>query len=94
MENFALYYRPFPKELHGDIRGMITRRKNCYIILIDSSIPEQQQIAALKHELSHIALNHYNQPERDLEQCEAEAISFADKMTDPEFKELLSYRIN
>lgn len=54
-------YRPFPKEIHGSVFGITKEQNNRFLILIDNENTAEEQDFALRHELSHIALNHFAQ---------------------------------
>ena len=98
MQPFKLYYEPFPARARSICRGLVTysRERRCYVIIIDSQLDSEQKKASLKHELSHLALNHIeqrvldNRPEDDLED---EAAVYAEQMTEEEFSRLMAFQI-
>lgn len=92
MEYFRIKYVPFPDMLHNSIKGMATRRdgKTCTIV-IDSRLNAADRLHALKHELSHIFLDHHHQEARALKEIEAEAEAHEAAMTEDEFDQLMSY---
>lgn len=93
MESFKLRRIPFPQEARGHILGATQKRKGYCLIAIDSTLPEETQAIALRHELAHLALDHYNRPEY-LADLEPEAERYAHSMTDEEFNALMKYQIN
>lgn len=95
MKQFKLQYIPFVEEIRGYVRGIARMdvKRGRYYIYIDSTLPQDQQKWTLKHELAHIYLGHLDNPERDVEEVEAEADAKADTMTDEELNELLKWAI-
>lgn len=89
MESFTLIYRPFPPDCGGDVHGIISGAGERAMIIIDSAQDEQTQQRALRHELAHLALNHLSDFERTVEQLEAEADDYAERMSESEFEELM-----
>lgn len=90
MQNFRIRFKPFPPEVHGLIGGVTGGKPGGMLtVLIDSTLPEDEQKKTLKHELAHIFLNHFDQDERDIEDIEAEADATAASMTDAEMERLL-----
>ena len=94
MKAFRLFYKPFPNNI-TDVHGVAEYdvKQNRFTILINTNISEAEQMHTLRHELSHIALNHHSQLNRSLEEIENEADVYADIMSDAEFENLMSYRI-
>lgn len=95
MPRFNLYYVPFPEQIRGIIRGAVQCKQNSYLVLIDSSLTDEQQSFSLKHELSHILLGHFDYDSEsylaNIEKVEAEANQYAEQMTDDEFQYIMSY---
>lgn len=91
MKPFSLFYVNFPAGCEGTIYGMTGKCwDGGYIIAIDSSQDERTQENALKHELSHILLNHF-ESKRALEEVEREADEHAQQMTKAELDHLLTF---
>lgn len=103
---FRIIYRPFPNEIKGLVGGGVEKESDdCYLILIDSDLSEQKQDFTLRHELAHIAMNHfdYTLPFDEVcktgsfgegwEQREKEADSIAEKMTVDELLSLWDHPI-
>ena len=88
MQAFTLIYKPFPAECAGAVRGILSAAGGRVRIVIDSNQDEQTQRHALRHELAHLVLNHLDDA-RSIEEIEAEADAYADRMTDSEFAELM-----
>lgn len=63
------------------------------LILIDSTAPAAEQAKTLRHELAHIALDHFDDTARSLQQLEAEADSFAEQLTDTDVAALMQWAI-
>ena len=93
MQRFKLVYRAFPDAAQGQVCGLTQQRQGYCLILIDSAAPTERQAAALRHELAHVALNHFSDNARSLQQLEAEADSFAERLTAADFEKLMQYRI-
>ena len=93
MQHFKLVYRDFPNAAQGQVYGLTQQRQGYCLIWIDSAAPADRQAAALRHELAHIALDHFSDNARSLRQLEAEADSFAERLTAAEFEKLMQYRI-
>ena len=92
MQAFTLIYKPFPAECAGAVHGILSAAGGRVRIVIDSNQDEQTQRHALRHELAHLALNHLDDARsiaRSIEEIEAEADAYADRMTDSEFAELM-----
>ena len=69
-----IMYQAFPQELRGRVTGLTSAKfEGKYIILIDSTRPPLQQRFTLGHELAHICLNHFEQPDRPVREQEREA---------------------
>ena len=101
MMPFKVVYQVFPPGLHGIICGGVERRKNGYIILIDSLLTDEEKDHTLRHELSHIILNHFEDVPEDAdhgffcrsETQEAEAEEYANSMTDAELESLMQLAV-
>ena len=93
MQKFGLVYTPFPPEAGRALTGATQQRKGYCLILIDSTAPAETQAATLRHELAHIALNHFADTTRDLQEIEAEANSYAARMTKSEFDALMAWEM-
>lgn len=91
MSPFTVYYVKLPSDV-GGAAGYDTKNDR-YIIAVNDELTEDEEIRTLKHELSHILLDHHNQFDRDLEEIENEADRYADQMTDEEFSELMTYQV-
>ena len=102
MQKFNLGYFVFPECIHGIIYGAVMRNKGTIAVYIDSSLTETEQAFALRHELSHIALNHLDAKYQGdgilidsgfyiSDAQEAEANEYAERMTDAELSELMKY---
>ena len=90
---FKLFEKPFD---FLDVRGATrysVRKKEC-IILVNGSLDQAQKRLTLKHELSHILLNHFEREEEPIQLLEKEAEDYAANMTEEEFEALMAYRIN
>lgn len=95
---FRIIYRPFPNEIKGLIGGGVQKESNdCYLILIDSDLPEPEQDFTLRHELAHVALGHLETGSgvfgRGWKQREKKADSIAEKMTVDELLSLWDHPI-
>ena len=72
-----------------------------YGIMINCNRTEAEQVRALKHELSHLVLGHLTDGRTEttkiysdnFDDVEREADDYADRMTDDEFRELMTYQI-
>lgn len=95
MQNFRLFYKPFPPEYHGIIKGATGGKPGGRLtILIDSLLSAAEQKKTLKHELAHIALGHFSDTEeRGVTELEAEADAKAESMTEEELETLLKWAI-
>ena len=93
MMNFKILYRPFVEPLKGNARGFTALWRNKYYIVIDSDLGPLEREKTLKHELSHIYLNHFEQIDRDQDEMEDEAIAHAAAMTETEFQDLMKYAV-
>lgn len=91
MQYFRLVYKPFPRAAQGIVYGLTQQRQGYCLILIDSTAPADEQAAALRHELAHIALNHFSDT-RSAEKLEQEADSL--DLTDEDIERLMQYRIH
>lgn len=81
-------YISFPDDIHGIIKGMVQEQSKAnYLIAIDDRNTEGEQSFALRHELSHIALKHFDDS-FPLEAAERQADSLAEKMTVDELMRL------
>ncbi len=98
-------YRPFPKKIHGSVEGLTQKQNDHFLILIDDGNSAEIQDFALRHELAHIALNHFDKTlpidevisngcnfGDEWEQREKEADSLAGLMTAEELREICSRR--
>lgn len=96
-----MIYRPFPKKIHGLIAGAVQKQNDYYLVLIDDGNPAETQDFALRHELAHIALNHFDKTlpidevvsngcnfGDEWEQREKKADSLAELMTAEEIKQI------
>ena len=108
MQRFKLIYQAFPEELSkSGVNGLTIQKGNDLIILIDNAASSERQDFMLRHELSHIVLDHLSKTkpidqidsfgdsmfgDRGIER-EKEADLYAEKMTDQELSELMSYQI-
>lgn len=108
MQNFRLIYEPFPDELsRSGVNGFTIQQGQKIVILIDSSVSSERQDFILKHELSHIVLDHLSET-KPIDQIdsfgdsmfgdgwierEKAADLYAERMTDQEFSDLMSYQI-
>lgn len=71
---------PFPDNVQGNVKGMCLPGKGCYIVLIDSTQPPEQQKLSIGHELAHIFLGHLDKGHnKSMEAMEREAKANADK---------------
>lgn len=80
-------YMAFPEDMRGKTFGVTIEnpdKVDQYVILIDDTRSKEVQKLTLKHELSHITLNHFHQPWKTDDEREAEAESKAIEMTDDE----------
>ena len=86
-------YIPFPVPV-GTVGGITRLDVNTgrFLIAINNQEPDDELIQILKHELSHIALGHFDD-NRDIKEIEKEAEDYADQMTDDEFSELMTYQV-
>ena len=91
MERFRLTYYVPPEELQGQVCGTTRLCKGKYSVYIDSTPPAEEQDMTLRHELAHIALDHFSANGKTLRQIEEEAVNYAAKMTDEEFQQLMSF---
>ena len=89
MKHFRTYYRPLP----GGVKAAVRPCKDEYIILINSTLPEDQQRRELKHELAHIYLDHYAQHSKPIAAIEEEANAMADTMTDEVLLDLMQWQV-
>ena len=94
MKPFKLDYRPFPAECRGAVTGMTCLCGGQLQILIDSTAPAAEQAETLRHELSHIALDHFDDTNRSIQQIEAEADSYAEQLTDADVAALMQWCTN
>ena len=94
MKAFRLFYKKFPDNI-TDIHGIAEYdvNRNMFTILINTNISEAEQLHTLRHELSHIVLNHHFQLDRSLEEIENEADHYADVMSDDDFKKLMAFQV-
>ena len=53
-------YTEFQEEIRGNITGFTVGGKEDYLVVIDSTLPQEQQQYVLGHELAHIFLNHFD----------------------------------
>lgn len=61
MINITVHYLPFPDECKGTIKGICQQLSaDNYLIAIDSTMPEQEQLRTLAHEKAHIYCGHYD----------------------------------
>lgn len=100
MVPIAIRYQPMPDEIKGKIPGVTGYDpvKNRYLILIDCELEEAKKRWTLKHELSHILLGHFSDDRtessqaylKNIQEVEAEANEYADRMTDHELDCILS----
>lgn len=95
MSPFTLTYHPFPEEIRGIVMGVVQYMEKLgrYRIVIDSTLDADRRRHALKHELAHIALNHLTDLTETIDDVEKAADDYADRMTDDEFRELMTYQI-
>ena len=93
MKAFRLFYRSFPDNII-DVRGITEYdvKRNRFTILINTNLSAAEQQHTLRHELSHIALNHHFQLDRSLEEVEDEADHYADVMSDDVFNKLMAFQ--
>ena len=105
MQQFKICYIPFPDVLSGNLYGSVVRKKGHIVVFIDSRLSDDQKNRTLKHELSHIVLNHFDIPypgdgiefEKGFyrsEAQEAEADKYAEQMTEMELSKLMEYAID
>lgn len=95
MSPFRLMYIPFPVPV-GTVGGVTRLDVNTgrFLIAINNQETDDDLIRILKHELSHIALGHFDDDRTEsLEEIEKEADLYADQMTDDEFSELMTYQV-
>lgn len=92
MQKFKVKYFPFPDEIKDECYGFTVQKQNLFLIAINSNRPPEQQRITLKHELSHILLDHFNDP-RPVEEIEEEAIVYGMTMKDEEFNRLMEWKI-
>ena len=103
MTRFRLVYASFPESVRGSVKGItgMNPGDDFYIVIIDKDLSEDQKDRTLKHELSHIALGHFesNRTEscsdylRNIEAIEEETDNYADQMTDEEYSRLMSFQL-
>lgn len=93
MKPFSLFYVNFPAECEGMIIGVTREDKaGSYTVAIDSGQDEDTQAFALKHELSHIYLGHFDpNNEKPITEIEQEADEHAAQMTEEELDYLLTF---
>lgn len=68
------YYEPFPnvKRIAG-LCGLLDEEKQEYILAINSVCCDIRKRHAFGHEMAHLCLDHLNQIDRPIMECEAEA---------------------
>ena len=108
MQHFKLIYQAFPEELSRlGVNAFTIQIEQDISILIDSSVSSERQDFLLRHELSHIVLGHLaeTKPINQIDsygddmfgegwiERERAADLYAEKMTDQELSELMSYQI-
>ncbi len=99
MSPFRLIYEAFPAA--ADMLDGVTMYENGkYVIMINKIKSADEQTQAVKHELSHILLGHFDNRTKgadmylkNLAEVEDEADRYADQMTDEELAYLMTYRI-
>lgn len=92
MQEFVIRRFPFSEEACRIANGMTMQRRGYCVIAINSKAPEEQQAATLRHELSHIALNHFFD-RRSEDELEEEANRYAASMTEEDFRDLMRYEL-
>lgn len=59
--------------LPDTVHGVTARTDTGYIIVINANLPMADKAKAMRHEIAHITLNHFEQTNRPLRELEAEA---------------------
>lgn len=93
MKPFSLFYVRFPAGCGGMVHG-ITGEDTAghYTVAIDAAQDEETQTFALKHELSHIHLEHFDPADRrTINEIEREADEYAAQMTEEELNHLMTF---
>lgn len=73
-KRIIIYHFPIPEgQTSEDLHGLVGEDANKYYILVNSSLTEEEQQAALGHELAHIFLGHLDDERSNDQEAEAEA---------------------
>lgn len=93
MKPFSLFYVRFPAGCEGMVYGITgVDNEGNYTVAIDSAQDEETQKFALKHELSHIHLGHFDPDnKKPISEIEQEADKHAEQMTEEELNFLLTF---
>lgn len=84
MKPFDIYYLPLPETIVGAVRDSGER----FIIAINSTMPEPERDTALRHELNHIRLGHFDD-DRSIYEIESEAENT--DLSEDEYSRLLTF---
>lgn len=68
-EEIEVYLCPLPKR----VKGLVRRDQGGYIVLVNSSLPEEEQKMAIGHEVAHIIKGHIEGSGMSREEEEGEA---------------------
>ena len=99
---FNLVYRSFPEVLHGAAHAFtVVDAKGHCVIFVDQDLDELTKHHAIKHELSHIVLGHFEDDRTkdnrtyldNIDEIEREANDYADQMSEEVFADLMTYQI-
>lgn len=93
MQPFVVRRFPFPEQAARLANGMTIQRKSYCVIMINSKTTKEQQAATMRHELAHIALNHFFDTTRSEDELEAEANNYAAQMTEERFRDLMRHEL-
>ena len=77
----------FPDDIHGIVFAITQKQSNGFLIVIDDRNTAEKQSFSLRHELSHIALNHFERT-IPIETAEKQADSLAEQLTIDELMQL------
>ncbi len=92
MKHFKLVYKSFPDCFSGEVFGATILQNGEYVIVIDSNAPDEKKKECLRHELAHIALDHFNNTTATIKQIEKEAELFSMNMSENEYKSLMMWQ--
>lgn len=93
MKPFQLVYAPLPVMFGYTFGGfcMYDEDQDCYQILINNSLPKDEQLFSLKHEFGHIVYKHTGGFGNGDSEKENQADEFAENLTDTEFEYCMSF---